>query len=163
MYLQTNFIDSADAVEMTQNNAAFGAYVRNEIGTNSDALIGSYSPSGSCGLYPYSVGSGSILRVNATAYDIGTAIVSKGFYHAQRTASNAVAINVNGIQQQTGTASSSGLSTVADTVMAQNVNGTIYSYSTNQFTLAFKGSGSINIVTFNSAVNLLMTNLGAHF
>ena len=80
-----------------------------------------------------------------------------------RTASNVTAIYQNGININNGTSASTVLSTNNDYILAYNNAGTPTGYAINQIACAYKGSGNINPVTFNSAVNLLMTNLGAHY
>ena len=163
MYLSINYTDSINGSNVTLNSETIGYYTRkiiasstaqdNGAGTTTifTQILSNYT--GGLSEWYLSSGSGGSVTNNIT----------QGTIAAQRTASNATAMYKNGVQIGTSTAGSRALVNKNDYCMADNNNGTPAYYGTNQYAAYFKGSGAINMVTFNSAVNLLMTNLGAHY
>jgi hypothetical protein len=88
---------------------------------------------------------------------------TQGLFSHVRTNSTTVKQWINGTQLATGTNNSAGLTTLQTYLGCRNDSGTPDIYATNQYSLLLIGAGSLNMVTLNSAVNLLMTNLGAHY
>lgn len=162
-YLSSNFIASSNASQYTLNYNCWGVYTRNVIAVTGQSEMGAYDGTHRLILQT---------RLNATtlgmyndnnAQSTFSSTATQGLFSINRTASNAVAPWRNGVSYGASTAAPVALTSTADYFLAYNNNGTPSSYSTNQIALAFRGNGAINQVTFNSAVNLLMTNLGAHY
>lgn len=162
-YLSSNYIDSANAVNYAVNNAMFGVYTRNVVTPANKVCIGNFDGTRYNYLYSNFTGSITDVRCNGGVDVTGSNAVTQGLIVVERTSSTVVNCAKNAIIVVTGSATSSGLSTQNDYIMAFNNNGTAGEYDTNQYTCAFKGSASINQTLFNSAVNLLMDNLGAHY
>lgn len=163
MFLQTNFIDSTNGVYATLNSESMGVYTRQTVTAATKYVMGAYDGThydlfgineGSNGLYLILSSNGGITDANSN---------TKGCFSAVRTSSTATAIWMNGVSATSGSAIATALCSKQDYIMAYNNNGAAAGYDTNQYTCAWKGSGAINQVLFNSAVNTLMTNIGAHY
>jgi len=163
MYLSVNYIDSTSGTNYTLNNAMFGAYTRSTLAAASKSLMGSDDGTNYNYIYQRYTGNLMINIINGYASYNPANTLTQGNFLLQRTANNAINIYREGVSLGTNNAASTGLSSKQDYIMAVNNNGTPIDYNNNQYTCAYKGSGAINPVTFNSAVNLLMTNLGAHY
>ena len=163
MYLSVNFKDATNAVNYTTNNGMFGFYGRKVLTAAAIFDMGSYDGTNESNMRVNYTGGLTYFNVNTNNSQNVASSNTQGLMIAQRTASNLTTMWKNGLSAGTGATASNGMSTVIDNIMCSNQNGTPTSYNTNQYTIACKGSGAINMVTFNSAVNLLMTNLGAHY
>ena len=163
MYLSANYIESVNANNWTNNSSIYGAYGRVAGGAADKWIMGT---SGTV------ISSAMVVRYtdnNMYGHNDDTTAVSKpntntqGLFLSQRTASNVQQIWANGVSLGTGSTASGALINKNDYFLAYNNNGAPAGYDTNQIALALKGSGAVNPITLNSAVNLLMTNLGAHY
>lgn len=163
MYLSTGFIPSSSGTYYTQNSAMIGTYTRNSVAGQSAASIGAYDGLHTCHLDPRTTTGVCIIDMNSATDASGASAGTQGVLNAIRTASNAVANYANGSSVFTATTSSTGSPSVELYVMAQNNTGTPVGFWNNQVAAAWAGSGAVNQTLFNSAVNLLMTNLGAHY
>ena len=162
-YLSVNYTESVNASQYTLNNNSIGTYNRLNTGVTGASEIGTYD------------GTNETInrsRNTATAAYIGNSSGTganpantqmQGLIVNTRKASGTAGLAINGVVGATSTIASAALVTKQDNILCQNGNGTQTLFSTNQISLAFRGNGNINQVTFNSAVNLLMTNLGAHY
>jgi hypothetical protein len=163
MYLQANFNSSANGVNYTTNSGMFGVYARllvaagskNVCGTNDNTYNEQLGLNNGGGVTYYSSNNGLF---PSTPYSN-----TQGLFVCNRTASNSFSLVRNGVVLATNSGVATGLCSKNDTFLAYNNNGSIQDFDNNQIACSFKGSGSINQVTFNSAVNLLMTNIGAHY
>lgn len=163
MYLQTNYTDSTSGINFVLNSGAMGCYTRLSKGTQTAVAMGSDDNTHASYIYLNIATAGKRMIINALTNTDYANTNTQGLTVAQRTASNANAIWLNGTQLTTSTVASVGYSTKADYLMCLNYNGTPAQYETNQFALFFKSGGGLNMATFYSAVNLLMTNIGAHY
>jgi hypothetical protein len=163
MYLKTNFIDSTNGVNVTQNSNFIGVYTRLAVGASGaiDAGASNGTNLNSIGSHYTSIGT-IAYKENATPCEASSNNTQRLFI-AQRTTSTNVTIWENGASLGNFASTAAALVTVQGYIMAENANGTTADYSTNQYALYIKGSGALNMITLNSAVNLLMTNLGAHY
>jgi hypothetical protein len=163
MYLSLNFIDNTNGVNFASNNASMGCYLRQSVGTTNKINFGTYAGNSTyisatfiTGIFYANIQSSTY---NSSIGSVGT----QGLFTSVRTGSTATQQWVNGLQVKTGTDASTGLNNIQDYVLAGNNGGTPAYYDTNQNAMIYKGSGALKQNLLNSAINLLMTNLGAHY
>jgi hypothetical protein len=163
MYLKTNFVDSVNGVNVTQNSNIIGVYTRLAVGASGALDTGAYNGTNlnSIGSHYSSIGT-IAYKENATPCEASSNNTQRLFI-AQRTSSTNVIIWENGASLGNYASTAAALVTVQGYIMTENANGSTGYFSTNQYAMYIEGSGALNMVTLNSAVNLLMTNLGAHF
>ena len=163
MYLQTNFIESANAVQATATSETIGTYMRQTVTAGSHYNIGAADSSNQTWLAT-AYGSGYMEGVLAHASGIVSSnLNTKGCFCLTKPSALVIQNWINGAMLGTTACTTGALVTKQDYVMAWNNNGAAQLFDTNQYAAAWKGSGAINQVLFNSAVNTLMTNLGAHY
>jgi len=163
MYLSTNYIESTDAVNVVLNNSCFGVYTRLVNSNNGQVEIGAFDGTNRSQLQERGTASNIEAYVDGSVNSAMANTNTQGLFVALRKSSTGIVFVINRASGGTTTAASSALTTKTDYILALNNNGTAGSYSSNQIALAFKASGNINQTTFYSAVNLLMTTLGAHY
>ena len=163
MYLSANYIDSVNAVNVGLNSETMGCYTRNIITAHTYWNMGAATSTVATALASNYTGIGKIAGLSSTSNINYADNNTQGLLSVQRNNSANMQLYKGATLITTANISSSALLNINDYVMALNNIGTPTGYDTNQYTCAYKGSGSINLITFNSAVNLLMTNLGAHY
>ncbi len=161
MSINSNFTPSTNGVNYTLNNASFGLYNRTEgalasyeIGVNGLALI-NYAAIN----VRWTDNKNYWIINNNTTFANITVSTSIGLHQVNRTASNATNVNLNGAQVGTGSVASSSLSALPFYLFARNDNGSISGQSTRNISLAFIGSGSIDVLKMYNAVQTLATQL----
>ena len=163
IYLSTNYTDSSSSVNYTLNSGMYGCYLRNVVGAGAKVNMGAYN--GTTGTLLATNLTGGVIEglINNNSSFSAGAVGTQGLFSVVRTGSTTTNIYKNGTSVATNAGAATALVNYADYIMCFSSSGGATDYDTNQYTCAFKGSGAINMVTFNSAVNLLMTNLGAHY
>ena len=162
-YLATNFNDSANGVNYSLNNGSMGCYLRLNVSASSSVNMGSRNSSLFTQLsIRYASTTAQVSMNGLTEPNISNAN-TQGLAILRRQSSSSIELSLNASVLGSSTQTSSALSPKNDYIMAWNNTTAPGFFDNNQYSLAFKGSGNINLVTFNSAVNLLMTNLGAHY
>jgi len=161
-YINTNYVPNTHGVNYTQNNAGFGIYVRNNIGEGANDC-------GTIGVHDNFIRSRynvdfSYGAVNQTSGTISAAnIDSRGMFHTQRTASNALELFKNGVSLVAGVNASTGLSTYPFFVLASS-NGILVPVNicTKQISLFYAGGvfSQPEITTFTNAFETYMDSNG---
>jgi hypothetical protein len=162
-YLQTNYTDSTDGYNVTLNSNSFGVYLRKALAQGNKVNMGANDTINQSLIATAFTSDGKIYASAQASEDVYADYTTQGLFCVQRTTSSNVNLIANGAILNSSSDSSIGLVTIADGIIGWNVLGTPTELDDNQYSLAYKGSGSLNMVTFNSAVNLLMTNIGAHY
>jgi len=162
-YIKTGFTPSTSGTNFTLNSATVAYYTRTNIGYQAGVDFGAYDGSNFLESYSAYTGVGMGSYINGLAGLVTANSGTQGLFSHVRTNSTTVQQWINGTQLATGTKSSGALTTLQTYLGCRNDMGTPDTYATNQYSLLLIGSGSLNMVTLNSAVNLLMTNLGAHY
>lgn len=159
-YVNTNNTYSGQS-NFSQNNGAYGIYFRtnnpqsaaNEMGcsdaTNINALALNRNP-----------GRGASVNVAIAVSITKYTSTALGILSGVRTSSANELAYVNGSNIGTTTQASNGVPTTNVYVCAFNSNGSTTSFSTNQISMAYWGSGSINQVTFYNAFQTFATTIG---
>lgn len=159
-YLNSNYTPSIDGVNLTLNNASFGAYSRTN-NTNVGGFLGVRgAPSNTCAIWPRDGSNNAYVQVNSQTYTQGTVLDTRGLFSAVRTASNNQDLYRNGALALTDTDASTGLPNLKAYILAVNLQGVLDVPNTRQISLAYFGSGSINQATFYTAVQALATSIG---
>lgn len=160
-YINTNFDDTNDAINFTQNSNAAGVYVRTNVSEN---FFDFGTVDGSTRNLLYSRHSTSGLRGSAIqAADIMVGSTdSRGFNCVVRTASNAVALYKNGNSVQTGNNVATSLTALDMFVCCVNSAGSPSAFSTKQIALFYAGSGTINQAALYTTIQAYMTEIGAN-
>lgn len=157
MYLHTNWIPSSGP-NYTQNNAGHGCYIvvngtdeRNIYGTSN----GADDSTNAMNLRPRSTWGASNSRINGGQYATATGVTdSTGFWHIQRLSNTSVTHYHNGTNLQSNSFPSSGVSNNAVYILAQNKNGTVGEYNTNNIHLFWAGSNLVGLTTsFSNIIN----------
>jgi hypothetical protein len=101
-YLDTGWIAATDSVHYTLNDACLFAYIHNELDDTSFADVDAGSREGADKWIYFAArttGEVHAFQINANGTEsVGTGVTSKGFFQAQRTASNAQRLWKNGAQ-----------------------------------------------------------------
>lgn len=163
MYLSTNYTESTNAIQWQLNNNTSGLYARLSTGFGTITEMGAYDGVNNSSIKLRTSATASTISNDSTAIVTSNNIGSQGLYMGNRKNNTQVTLTINGITSANITSNSSALVAKNDFILALNNNGTPAQYSSNQIAIAFKGNGAINLITMNSAVNLLATNLGAHY
>lgn len=163
MYLNTGFIDSVNAVNYTLNSGMLGFYGRKNLSTGVGYDMGSQDGfSKTVAALDY--GGNVFANLNSTTSATVANTLTQGLATFVRTDANTVSAYLNNnLLVTNGAAPSYGLSAYSDYIMGYNGSGALNAPNNNQYACAFKCSGAINQTLLNSAVNTLMTNLGAHY
>lgn len=157
-YLNSNFTPSVNGVNYTLNSASFGAYGRiAESAVNFSAYMGCSSGSNYNIIWPRTASNQFEVYINGGGSSaVATNANTQGLFSAYRTASNVMGGYKNGTLLSTSSVVSTSLVTAPFRILA----GTGGYYSTNQITMAFIGSGSINQANLYTCVQTLMTRIG---
>lgn len=158
-YINTQYNPSSDGSQFTLNNCSFGIYARSNAGI--------YNMFHGCDngtdhvLLAEKNASGNIRFAlnNVTFHD--TAVTSLGFYVANRTASNATAGLRNSSTIVSDTDVAVAVPNLKAYILCRNSSGTPSSFSGEQYSIFYFGSGSINQSAFYTAIQNYMTSLGS--
>lgn len=164
-YLNLNYIASTDSVNFTLNSANAGYYGRIDIGANGGGEIGGYATTATpCYFY------GITRYLSQTQYsyinntnDLGSLIyygTTQGLFSWQRTTATNTNALKNGILLGNNSAISGILPPISYYLMCLNTNNIPALFSTNQFSLSFLASGTVNQLNFYNAVQTLGTSIG---
>lgn len=130
-YVRTNWDESNDGTNFTQNDASFGCYIRNNLQVDR-GVMGNVNNR----IYPRDTSNESRFSVNDPSYPTDANADSRGFFIAQRTASNSSVLYYNGASIVSTANASEALTTTDWTVCrASGGNETVY-----QISLAFMGA-----------------------
>ena len=163
MYLKTNYIESVNGVNVTSTSECLGVYTRQTVATAGKYVLGAGDSSNQSWL-AINYSGGNMEGVLAHSSGIVNANTNtKGCFCITKPSALVIQNWINGAQLGTQVVTTGASVTKMDFIMCYNNNGTPLLYDTNQYAAAWKGSGAINQVLLNSAINTLMTNLGAHY
>lgn len=165
-YLNLNYTASTDSVNYTLNSANAGYYGRIDIGANGGGELGGYDTTATpCYFYNitkylsltqyYSINNQNGSIESLTYY--GT---TQGLFSWQRTTATNTNALKNGILLGNNTRNSGILPPISYYLMCLNTNNIPALFSTNQFTLSFLASGTVNQLNFYNAVQTLGTSIG---
>lgn len=156
--IDTNFVPNVNGVNFTLNSASFGAYARfAETSANAGVLMGTNSGTSAMWIQPRLTGDyyRSYLNTNSN-YPLTTYTTTKGLFSVIRTSSAGFSQYKDGSLQGSAVAGSIALAGSGVSVLAGGTS----NYSTNQASLAFIGSGSINQADFYNIIQTFMTRVG---
>lgn len=163
MYLSSNFNVSTNSSHYQLNSSMYGYYGRLNTTAGTKSSMGASDAANAALFIPNTGTSTFVGYMNSAASFSTTNRPTQGLLVYQRTSATSVTFSINGSTSFIGTNASTALPTTTDFFLAANNNGPAAFFDTNQVTCAFRGNGAINMVLFNSAVNTLMLNLGAHY
>lgn len=160
-YVNLNYNPAINNIVLSQNSASIGLYSR----TNSAIAAYDIGNSTSSSSRFFSIASrwsdgnnysGAFQNTETT-----TALAnSTGLFAQIRTASNAVSTSRNGVQINSGSNVSTSPTSVNVLCCCISSSGTPTYFSTRNISVAFIGSGEINILTFYNSIQTYMTSLG---
>lgn len=165
-YLSTNYNPHSQSTNYTQNSASIGVYI---IGTFSSSAtvtdIGSNDGVNGVGIQ---IRQSNIDFLYLNQPDAGQATEANpsketpGFYAGVRTSSSSVNIYFNGASSSTSgtSASSGGIPNLALFICCRNNNGSPSLNTTKQYSMAFAGSGNINIAKLYNSFQTFATTIG---
>lgn len=158
MRIDTNFIPSVNGVTFTLNSASAGVYLRLEASAASGQVaIGTTNTTGCLWIQPRLSGDYNRTFLNTNAnYPLVPYVSTKGFFAVHRPNSAGFQSWRNGSLIGSVTTASIALSTTQVSVLAGGTS----NFCSNQASLAFIGSGSINQAVLYSKVQTLMTRIG---
>lgn len=161
-YLNTGWDASTNGVNFTQNNASYGVYSRTDANTGTVELGGRNATTGNT-FTIRTAGDVFNRRVNSTTNLLtGANTSSLGLHYAYRTDATNNTVGKNGVDINTGAATSATMLTTDIYICANNANGTAAAFSVHQISMAFLGSGSINQANFYTAIQAYMQAVGAN-
>lgn len=162
-YLNTNWNPSTNGVNYVLNSGAIGVYCRLSLAANGNAEIGALDASArGPAILARFTGDQFRGRVNTVTNTTATNTATQGLFSATRTASNSQNIYKNGTLQANSAAVSSVVPSVNLFVLAYNSNGTPLGFQAQEASMAFTGSGSINITLLYNAFQQYMTSLNKY-
>jgi len=162
-YIKTGFVPASSGTNYVTNSAMIGYYSRLSISAVFNIDMASYDGSYFAEGYSNWAGTGMSSLINGTTGITTANTQTQGLFVHNRNSSSNVQSWINGAMLAQGSTTATGKSTQQIYLGARNNNGTADGYTAQQYACAIVGAGSLNMVTLNSAVNLLMTNLGAHY
>jgi hypothetical protein len=162
-YIKTAYTPSINGVNFLLNSAMIAYYTRTNVGYQTGVDCGAYDGANFDECYSAYTGTGMGTYINNATGLATLNAATQGLFSHARTSSTTVTQTINGTQIATGTHNSVALCTQQIYIGNRNDNGTPDLWCANQYALFITASGGLNQVTLNSAVNLLMTNLGAHY
>ena len=162
-YIKTGFTPSTSGTNYVTNSAMIGYYARNSIAAAASVDMAAYDGSYFTEGYSNYTATGMASYINGTTGIANVNTNTQGLFVHNRNSSSNVQSWINGTMLTQGSSTATGKCTQQLYLGARNNNGTADAYTAQQYACAIIGAGSLNMVTLNSAVNLLMTNLGAHY
>lgn len=163
-YINSNYIPSIDAINLSLNSASIGVYSRTDV-SNGRYDMGS-DIGGNINSLKFSslwTGLGFFLRVNtASSSFLASILNSLGFYIINRVLSTHQEGYKNKIREINGARVSTGVTTNEVFICASNNNGVASHFSTRQLSLAFIGGGltQSDVNTFTDAFEAYMDSNG---
>lgn len=160
-FLNTNWNASTSGVNYTTNAASHGGYINSNVDL---AQIDWGSSNGTSFLQissrnVTSSGNGS-MTINDNAGLVASNTSTIGFYHCQRTASNARRFFKNGVSVNDDTKASNGIPSLSVFICGRNSNGGISNASTKQIGMFFAGASLDGLESaFYNAWNTYFTSL----
>lgn len=163
MYLDTGFKDATNAINFTANSGMIGVYTRNSVTGGNKIVTGANGGGGTTEMALNYTATGMLAAVSSSGTVSSSNSNTQGCFTANRTASNNVELWINGSKLTNANVAVAALVTGSAYIMARNNSGSADNWDNNQYAAAWKGSGGMNQVLVNSAINTLMINLGAHY
>jgi hypothetical protein len=162
-YINTEFNLATNGVNYTQNNAMITHYARNAVAGTTGVDWGSYDGTNIAEGFSNYTGYGVGGYLNSLTVFNATDANTQGCFSYNRPSSSTVNVTVNGTQILSASDTATGLANDKCYIGCRNASGTAALFKAQQYTLWMAAAGSLNMVTLNSAINLLMTNIGAHY
>ena len=158
-YLDTNWIPSTDAINLTLNDASAGCYCFTPDLEPSKFLFGCLSTDGIT-WNPRSTSNTGAFRVNQTSSSNYTNPDASGFWHLQRWGVNSVRSLRNGTVDFSTTTGSGGIPSVSMAILGVNNMGSFTNFTTRKVGMFFAGASLLGSqVDFYTAWNTYLTSL----
>ena len=161
-YLNTNYTESTNGINATQNNVSTGIWCTNKAITGSTEVDFGSNNGGSEILSQYWNGNLNAY-VNSASGGVYTGYGNTlGLTAMQRTSSSSINILKNGVVISTPAENSTGVATTQTYIMTQNVSGSPQAgvYSTRRYSIFFIGSGNINQVLLYNILQRFAMEIG---
>ena len=163
-YLNLNYIQSTQSVNLTQNSASVGVVVKTPSYAALTRMIGA---TGSTGRATYLVRQNTpsllagVNTLDGAVANTSTSAVGNVFFEAIRNNSTQITALINGVGSAQSQSSNATLPNVSMFELTQNNNGTPQgAYDTNSHLCSWAGSGSLDRAVLRTILTNLFTALG---